>query len=173
MPRSLTPRARWILWTQFQPTQIDVFIEPCSSKAGQRMFKRINYQLWAILLPLAMLSAQASYGADRTLTAGDLNIARGQTSRMSVSLESQANEASVAFSLCFDPSVLSFIDAVRGVDGTNASATLTVTPDQASSGQIGLVLSLPAGQAFSSAGSKTIVEVVFRAASSSTNVSTP
>ena len=138
-----------------------------------RMIKPLKQKLWAVLLLMTLWMSSASYAADRSVSAMDMSVSRGQTNRLSVVLASQGDENTLNFSLCYDPSLLIFIDAVRGSDATNAQATLSVDKNQIGSGQVGLVLGLPSGQTFAPAGSKSIVQVVFQAATGTDTVSTP
>ncbi len=138
-----------------------------------RMIKPLKQKLWAVLLLMTLWMSSASYAAERSVSAMDMSVSRGQTNRLSVVLASQGDENTLNFSLCYDPSLLIFIDAVRGSDATNAQATLSVDKNQIGSGQVGLVLGLPSGQTFAPAGSKSIVQVVFQAATGTDTVSTP
>src|SRR5205823_6302840 len=104
------------------------------------MTKLIYRRFWAVFLPLAMLLAQTSYGAGRSVQAVDLSLSRGQTNRLSIRLESQGDENALKFSLCYDPALLTFIGAARGTDATNAGATMNVNTDI---GQLGFTLALP------------------------------
>ena len=86
------------------------------------MSKKINQKLRGLCLAGAVLLASTAYGADHALKAVDLSVARDQTNRLSVVLQSQADENTVKFSLCYDTTLLTFIDAVRGsVHGVHVS----------------------------------------------------
>src|SRR3954469_26005734 len=133
------------------------------------MRKFFLHHLWAVLLPLATTLALESHAAGRNVSAVDMSLHRGETNRLAIVLEAQGDETGVNFSLCFDPSLVTFIDAVRGGDATNANAVLTPATGQAGSGRIGISLLLP--QVFDSPGSKVIAEVLFQGAVSTTNIS--
>jgi hypothetical protein len=129
-------------------------------------------KLLFLLLPLALGLAPSSEAAPRLLEALDMNVARGQTNRLQVSLEAQGNERTAAFSLCYDRSLLTFLGAVRGSQATNAGATLSVNSSQAASaGRVGLTVTLPAGHVLP-AGPNTLVEAIFRAAAGTNFVTT-
>jgi hypothetical protein len=87
--------------------------------------------------------AQATGSGGREVRIPQLGLRAGQTNRVPVLLAAQGDESAVGFSLNFDPSVLAF---VSGSGGTNAvSAVLNVNSTGASTGLVGLVLSLPIG----------------------------
>ncbi|MFM1769790.1 MAG: hypothetical protein RJA22_2319 [Verrucomicrobiota bacterium] len=113
-------------------------------------------------------------GADAVIRALDVTIPRGETNRVLVVLEAQGNENAIAFSLCFDTNMVSFVRAVRGVDAAAASATLVVGTSQATRGRVGMLLGLDvaSGQVFS-AGNHQIVELYLRGAPGAGTVTTP
>ena len=113
-------------------------------------------------------------GSLRVVRAVNASINRGQTNRMFVVLESQGDENALGFSLCFDTNLLTFVRAVRGIDATNAAATLNTNLLSTTRGQLGLALGLDvgSGQTFP-AGSNVLAEVWFRAAAGTTFASTP
>jgi Dockerin type I domain/Secretion system C-terminal sorting domain len=94
----------------------------------------------------------------RRVYVGDAAAAPGSTVNVPIILESQANENAVGFSLCFDTSVLSNPQAVKGSDAT--LATLNTNCNQCTSGRFGINLALPSGQTFA-AGKREIVVVSF------------
>src|SRR4051812_1081306 len=156
----------------FPPVQPSVSTGRFSSKSDRSMRKLIQHRTKAVLLLLAMFLASVGYAADRTVQALDLSLSRGETNRLFIVLESQGDENTVDFSLCYDPTQLSFIEAVRGADATNASAVLSIDTAQTLSGQLGLTITLPSGEVFNSSGTKVLIEVLFQATLSTTNLST-
>ena len=97
---------------------------------------------WALVwgLFLAGVCPHPVAAADSVVRGLDLTIPRGETNRLFVVLDSQGNENAIAFSLCYDTNLVSFVRAVRGVDSTNAAATLVVGSTQTNRGRIGLLL---------------------------------
>ena len=126
---------------------------------------------WLVLL-LPLLRPSGTGAAERSVRPVDMSVLRGETGRLQVLLDAQGNERDLRFSLCYDTNLLTFVQAVRGRDATNFDAALTVSTNQAATaGQVGLNLVFPAGPALA-AGSKAIVEAVFRAATGSTAATT-
>lgn len=82
----------------------------------------------------------------------------GGTMVVSVELISQGDENAVSFTLNYNPALLTSPQVELG--GGATGSLLTVNPNQAAQGRIGIVLSLPAGQQFST-GTRPIVAVVF------------
>jgi len=82
----------------------------------------------------------------------------GQNGTVIVELDSQGDESGLGLSLSFNASQLSFVSAVKGSDAT--AATLNVNSSNASSGRVGLALSQPSGQVFSS-GTQQVVVATF------------
>ncbi len=76
-----------------------------------------------------------------------------------VELVSQGDENAVSFTLVFDPALLTNPQVELGSAATGS--LLTVNPNQAAQGRLGVVLSLPAGQQFN-AGVRQIAVVSFK-----------
>jgi hypothetical protein len=106
----------------------------------------------------------AGPSASRLLRAANTNVPQGEIVTLSVLLEAQGNENAVGFTLNFDQAALGVSGVELGDDA--ASATLQPNLNQTASGRLGVALSLPTGEAFSS-GTKDILRVTLNAASSS------
>ena len=107
----------------------------------------------------------AQAGSLRIVRAADMNVARGQTNRVLVVLESTGIENAVGFSLSFDTNLLTFVEAVRGIDATNLNAAPpNVNTSELAQGRVGVALSLDvfSGQVFEP-GSNVLVEAIFSA----------
>jgi hypothetical protein len=85
---------------------------------------------------------------------------QGQTATASIELQAQGDENAVGLSLAFDPKVVSYTGALLGSDAT--SATMDVNANQATSGQLGIILGLPTNASFTP-GSRQLVKVSFQA----------
>ena len=109
----------------------------------------------------------------RTVRALSMNVLRGQTNRLLIALESTGVENAMGFSLCFDTNLLGFVEAVRGIDATNANASINVNAatNFLAGGQMGVALGLSAFRAFP-AGSNVVAEVLFKAAAGTTFANT-
>ena len=70
----------------------------------------------------------------------------GSPVALSIVMSALGDEHEVSFSLAFDPAVLSAPSVTLG--GGASAATLTVDDSDASSGRLGITLTLPAGQTF-------------------------
>ena len=68
---------------------------------------------------------------------------RGQVNSLPLRCNAAGDENALGFSVSFDPKLLSFYRAT-----TATGTTLTVNTQQAASGKLGLLIALPAGQAF-------------------------
>ncbi|MSU21981.1 MAG: hypothetical protein EXS30_11375 [Pedosphaera sp.] len=75
-----------------------------------------------------------------------------------IQASAQGNENALTFSLAFDPARLTYISTALGSGATGANFIANV--NQAQSGQLGVVISLPAGQSLS-AGSLDLLQVRF------------
>src|ERR1051325_7178554 len=71
-------------------------------------------------LCVALLFAGPGRGADRTLRAENLTLARGETNRLYVTLESLGDESAVHFSVCYDTNLLVLVQAVPGTSVSSA-----------------------------------------------------
>ncbi len=114
-------------------------------------------------------------GSVRTVRALNMNVPRGQTNRLLIALESTGVENAMGFSLCFNTNHLSFIQAVRGPDATNANASFNVNAASnfLAQGQVGVALGLDIfGGAVFPAGSNIVAEILFRAAAGTTFTNT-
>ncbi|HQU86680.1 MAG TPA: carboxypeptidase regulatory-like domain-containing protein, partial [Pyrinomonadaceae bacterium] len=87
------------------------------------------------------------------------NAAPGQNVSATVELVAQGDENSVGFSLNFDQNVLSNPQVSLGADALSA----TLFANNSQSGKVGVLLGMPAGQAFA-VGTKSIVTITFNTA---------
>ncbi len=101
------------------------------------------------------LAATNENEVNRLVRAVNANWQRGQANALRIELESQGDENALGFSLNFDPSAMSFINAQ-----TENGASVTVNSRFASAGKIGFLVALPAGQVFA-AGTRTALLVNF------------
>jgi uncharacterized protein (TIGR03437 family) len=96
--------------------------------------------------------------------------AAGAEVSVPIVLTARGDENAAGFSLNFNPAILSNPRAVLGSGATGAS--LNVNPAQAAQGRLGIVLALPAGQAFV-AGERQLVIVTFTVAGGAARGPTP
>src|SRR5205823_1903913 len=85
------------------------------------------------------------------------------------------DENAIGFSLCYDTNQLAFVQAVKGIDSTNLSATLNVnaSPANQAQGKIGVALGLDYNSGVTYApGSNVVAEVLFRAVAGTTFTNT-
>jgi uncharacterized protein (TIGR03437 family) len=94
---------------------------------------------------------------------------RGQISTLHLELDAMGNENALAFTLNFDPKVMTFLDATLG-DGAQG-ATLNLNQSQAAQGRIGIAMALSIGQAFA-AGNRAMLKVRFVPMSGTATTST-
>ena len=94
----------------------------------------------------------------RTLRAVNANFQRDQLGTLQIELDGQGNENAFAFSLNFDPQVMSFADAVSGNDAKGAA--LTINRNEAANGRIGIAFAMPVGNAIA-AGTRSVLNVRF------------
>lgn len=107
--------------------------------------------------------------APRVVRAMNANFRRDQINTLRIELDSNGNENAFAFSLNFDPSLLSFADAIVG-DGTTG-ATLSINRSDAGQGRIGIGLALPVGQSIV-AGTRHALNIRFVPMVGESNVTT-
>ena len=91
---------------------------------------------------------------------------QGTQGTVSIDMISQGDENAIGFSLTFDPTKLSYVSAVRGVDAT--STTLNVNTLQLGSGRIGVALAYPSELTFT-AGTRHLVVVTFNVSPTATS----
>jgi len=92
----------------------------------------------------------------RLVYATGTNVAQGQSTTISVKLNTQGNENAVGFTLGFDPTAFTFgsVTLGSGMSGVN----LIANTSQAGTGRLGVVLALSPGNTFA-AGIKELVKV--------------
>lgn len=106
----------------------------------------------------------------RVIRVAPANGVVGGTIGVSVELISQGDENAVSFTLTYNSALLTNPQVELGSGATGS--LLTVNPNQAAQGRIGVVLSLPAGQQFS-AGTRQILSILFRVPANASVGSTP
>lgn len=105
----------------------------------------------------------------RTVSALNDTFISGETGSLTIRLAADGNENAIAFSVNFDPGLLTFLNAGLGADAT--AATLHVNDRLKASGRVGIVMALPAGQTFSANGHE-LVTLAFAVAPNTTAVTT-
>jgi hypothetical protein len=85
----------------------------------------------------------------------------GQTGSVTAVLQAQGNESALGFSLAFDPTLFSYVGAVKGTSGS--SATLNVNTSQAAAGKVGIALALSSGSF--PAGAREMIKLTLRSRS--------
>jgi hypothetical protein len=98
--------------------------------------------------------------------AGGIGV-KGLNVTVPVTLQSQGNENAVGFSVNFDPTLLKYVSATKG--SSDASATLLVNSNQASSGIVGVILALQSGNNFTNGTQPEIAKLTFTALDTTTN----
>ncbi len=101
--------------------------------------------------------------AARTARVVPAMLVRGSQATVVIELEAEGNENALSFSLSFDPAQLSYLSAAVGSGASGAA--LLVNANQATSGRVGILLALPAGQTLPS-GARQVVLVTFAVAAS-------
>ena len=99
----------------------------------------------------------------RALRVSDALLAQGQSGVFSVYLDAQGNENAAGFTVSFDPTVFTYLEATQGADAANA--TLEINANQAALGRVAFALAAPIGTSFS-AGTKELVKVTLRSSAS-------
>lgn len=100
-------------------------------------------------------------GAGRSIVAVPATISRGASGEVRINLDSLGNENALGFSVIFDSGVLTFSNAAAGAAAS--AAIMNINESQKLNGNVGVMLALPAGQAFS-AGTREVVRLTFSAA---------
>jgi len=111
--------------------------------------------------PGALLSTMEPASAPRMLSIKQVTLNSGQSGAVPIILESLGNENALGFSVTFDTALLTYTSATLG-DGA-PGATLNANDSQKASGKVGILIALPAGQAFA-AGQRQVVVLNFTAA---------
>lgn len=96
--------------------------------------------------------------AQRTIRAANGNFRRDQVNTLRVELDALGDENALAFSLNFDPKLLSLADATLG-DGTTG-AILNLNRSEAAAGRIGIAIAMPIGQSIT-AGTRGLLNLRF------------
>jgi hypothetical protein len=103
------------------------------------------------------------------LQAESITVVRGQTRRMRITLVAKGTETAAAFSLAYDPSLLTFDRAELGAGAQGA--TLLTNDASAAAGRVGFSVGLPTGWSFA-AGPDRILDVYFAAAPAGSDATT-
>lgn len=82
----------------------------------------------------------------------------GQSYEAAIELAAQGNENGLEFSVVFDPAVMTFTDGRTGAGAANAN--LNLNTNKSGAGQIGVLLALPTGTAFT-AGTQEVLKLQF------------
>jgi hypothetical protein len=106
---------------------------------------------------------------NRVLTVQGPTFFQGQTGTASVNLEAQGNENGIGFSLAFDPTAVTYTGASLGLDAVGA--TMNVNANQATNGQLGIILALATDVSFSP-GTREVIKVSFQAVTAASVTST-
>lgn len=125
------------------------------------IFNPINHEYLNLSVPVTNANFTAIPAPERTVRVVGGDAVPGQGAEAAIELVAQGDENSIAFSLQFDPTVLSNPQVGLGTDAQAAS--LLVNDSEAAQGRIGVVLALPAGQAFI-AGTRTLAVITFNTA---------
>jgi uncharacterized protein (TIGR03437 family) len=120
-----------------------------------------------LLVLLSLLSCWLAVSAQTTceIRAANAAVAPGQSLSIAIELVAQGDENALAFTLNFNPGVLSYQSASLGSAATGAN--FIVNPNFAANGRIGVALALPAEQRFP-AGLRQVVTATFSVASNAT-----
>ena len=114
----------------------------------------------AVLLGVCSLRVLAGTNSLREVVVVGPLIFDGQTGTAVVNLDAEGDENAVGFSLKFDPTAVTYLGASPGSDATNA--TMDINANQATNGQVGIILALPTDTSFSP-GLRQLVQVNFQA----------
>lgn len=101
------------------------------------------------------------------LRIGTGRFTRGQVISLPIELDAQGTESGVAFSLNYDPKLMSFLDATLGTGASGGA--LQVNTSQAVNGRVGIAFVLPAGQQIAM-GTKAILNLRFLPSAGETEV---
>ncbi len=115
------------------------------------------------------INTVAPAATPRVVRALSATFRRDQVSTLRIELDAQGNENAFAFSLNYDPKLLSFADATAG-DGV-PGATLRINRSGAGQGSIGVALALPVGQSIA-AGTRAVLQIRFLPQAGDGNVTT-
>jgi len=117
--------------------------------------------------PTAPVTPVTLTGGPRTVNiAGGIGV-EGLNIVVPVMLQSQGNENAVGFSVNFDPTLLKYVSTTKG--SADASATLVVNSNQATSGVVGVVLALQSGNSFTNGTQAEIAKLTFTGLNTTSN----
>jgi hypothetical protein len=110
--------------------------------------------------------AKPNVPSSRQVMVNSGSTVKGLTTTVPITIQAQGDEAGLAFSLNFDPTVLKYVSATTG--SATSGATLVVNANQAGSGKLALVVALPGGGQLP-AGLDEIAKVTFVAIATGNN----
>jgi Viral BACON domain len=116
-------------------------------------------------LSVAQTIAVSAFSGPRVVRVGTATAARGSTVSVLVGFSALGDENAVAFSVAFDPTVLTGPSVRVGADA--GAAVLTTDTSQAPDGRLGLSLALPSGQALDQ-GDRELAVISFTAVAGGT-----
>jgi uncharacterized protein (TIGR03437 family) len=119
---------------------------------------------------MSSLATRSGVAQARIIRVVNTNATPGSAVNVSVELVAQGNEAAMGFSLTFNPAILSSPQTTLGSGA--AGAALNPNINQVAQGRLGIVLALPAGQAFP-AGTRQLVSINFAVAGNAPAGATP
>lgn len=140
-----------------------------TTKIRLRMFFVVGL-LSLLFTGLSLLTARSSTAQSRIIRVVNTTAAPGSTATVSVELVAQGNEAAMGFSLTFNPAILSNPQTTLGSGA--AGAALNPNLNQVAQGRLGIVVALPAGQAFP-AGTRQLLSINFAVAANAPAGATP
>jgi hypothetical protein len=139
-------------WITATPDQGSISVQPTLIVAADRLAHGWQHGVVTFSassedgMSFAQTVAVSAFSGPRVLRVGTAAAVRNSTATLSVDLSALGDENTVAFSLAFDPMVLSNPSVAVGADA--GAAVLTTDASQAADGRIGMSLALPAGQTF-------------------------
>ncbi len=129
-------------------------------------FTELSYRSYGYMsFKSAIRNPQSAIFQGRAVRVVNAVAQRGQQVNVSIEIDAQGNENAFGFSLYFDASQLSFVDAALGADA--AMGVLNVNNSQAAQGRVGIALAFQTGQTIS-AGTRKIVSFNFTISAGST-----
>lgn len=112
--------------------------------------------------PLALAGRASGATESRSLRARPLTLAPGEIGELVIELQASGHENAAAFTLTLDPGLLELQEVALGLD--TLDGTLLVNSNRLGSGQLGVMLGLPAGARFA-VGVRDLIHVRLKATS--------
>ena len=127
-----------------------------------RTFVHVSlFTFLTVFLLLATLRPAGAACLERWLQVRNITEVAGREVQVSITMNGQGNENALAFSLAFDPTLMTYLGEMPGAGA--AGSALLPNASQQSQGRVGYALAKPAGQSFGS-GSNELVRVRFQLA---------